>query len=77
MFSRDGRYEVDAERRIAAGKRVNGASARLMRRQNVSTAAHLTVHNPVLVQTAEKRGYYRRNERLMLCRYGLFVGYDV
>ena len=36
MFSRDGRYEMDAERRIAAGNWVNGALAALMRRQNVS-----------------------------------------
>ena len=43
MFSRDGRYEMDEERRIAAGKRVNGALAALMRRRNVSTAARLAV----------------------------------
>ena len=36
MFSRDGRY---------------GALAALMRRQNVSTAARLAVHNAVLVPT--------------------------
>ena len=30
MFSRDGRYEMDVERRIAAGNRVNGALAALM-----------------------------------------------
>ena len=27
MFSRDGRYDMDVERRIAAGSRVNGALA--------------------------------------------------
>ena len=32
MFSRDGRYEMYVERRIAAGNRVNGALAALMRR---------------------------------------------
>ena len=49
MFSRDGRYEMDVERRIAAGNRVNLAA--LMRRRNVSTAARLAVHNSVLVPT--------------------------
>ena len=39
MFSRDGKYEVDVKRRIAAGNRVNGALAALMRRRNVSTVA--------------------------------------
>ena len=37
MFSRDGRYEMDLERRIAAGNRVNGDLAALMRRRNVLT----------------------------------------
>ena len=37
MFSRDERYEMDVERRIAAGNTVNGALTALMRRQNVST----------------------------------------
>ena len=32
MFVRDGRYDMDVERRIAAGNRVNGAIAPLMRR---------------------------------------------
>ena len=50
-FSRDQRYEMDVERRIAAGNRVNGALAALMRRRNVSTAAHLAVHNAVMVPT--------------------------
>ena len=51
MFSRDGRYEMHVERRIAAGNKVNGALAALMRRRNVSTAARLAVHNAVLVPT--------------------------
>ena len=51
MFSRDGRYEMDVERRIAAGNKVNGALAALMRRRNVRTAAHLAVQNAVLVPT--------------------------
>ena len=51
MFSRDGRYEMDVERRIAAGNKVNGALAALMRRRNVITAARLAVHNAVLVPT--------------------------
>ena len=51
MFSRDARYEMEVERRIAAGNRVNGALAALMRRRNVSTAARLAVHNAVLVPT--------------------------
>ena len=37
MFSRDGRYEMDVERRIAAGNRVNGALAALMRRRPSKT----------------------------------------
>ena len=51
MFSRDGRYEMDVEKRIAAGIRVKGALAALMRRRNVSTVAGWTVHNAVLVST--------------------------
>ena len=45
MFSRVERYEMDVERRIAAGNKVNGALAALMRRRNVSTAARLAVHS--------------------------------
>ena len=45
------------ERRIAAGNKVNGALAALMRRRNVSTAARLAVHN------AAKR--QKKNERKM------------
>ena len=51
MFSRDGRYEMHVERRIATGNRVKGALAALMGQQNVSTAARLAVHNAVLVPT--------------------------
>ena len=47
----DGRYEMDVERHIAAGKRVNGALAALMGRRNISTAARLAVHNAALVPT--------------------------
>ena len=43
--------EMDAEWRIAAGNRVNGALAALLRRRNVSTPARLAVHNAVLVPT--------------------------
>ena len=63
MFSRNGKYvTMDVERRIAAGNKVNGALAALMRRRYVNTAARLAVHNAVLVPTllfAAKRGYYR------------------
>ena len=45
------RYEMDVERRIAAGNRTNRALAALMRRRNVSTAVRLAVHNAVLVPT--------------------------
>ena len=66
MFSRDGRYEMDVERRIAAGK-VNGALAALMRRRNVSTAARLAVHNAVSVPTllygSETWILQKKNER--------------
>ena len=37
--------EMDVERHIAAGNKVDGALAALMRRRNVSTAARLAVHN--------------------------------
>ena len=69
MFSRDGRYEMDVERRFAAGNRVNGALAALMRRQNVSTAARLAVYNAVLVPSmlygSETRVLQKKNERKM------------
>ena len=45
VFSRDGRYEMDVERRTAVGNWVNEILAALMRRRNVSTAACLAVHN--------------------------------
>ena len=51
MFSRDGRYEMDAVRRIGVASGVNGALTALMRRRNVSTGARLAVHNAVLVRT--------------------------
>ena len=52
MFSRDGRYEMDVERLIAAGNRDNRALAALMRQWDVSTATHnMAVHNAVLVPT--------------------------
>ena len=44
IFSRDGKYEMDVERRIATGNRVNRTLAALMRRRN-STAVRLAVHN--------------------------------
>ena len=62
MFSRDGRYDMDAERRIAAGNKINGALAALMRRRNVSTAARLAVHIQCWYQrcyTAAKHGYIK------------------
>ena len=69
MFSRDGRYEMDVEWRIAAGNRVNGALAALMRRRNVSTAARLAVHNAVLIPTllygSETCVLQKKNERKM------------
>ena len=57
MLSRDGRYEMDVERRITAGNRVNGTLIALMRRRNVSTAAQMAVHNAVF---AAKREYFKR-----------------
>ena len=69
MFSKDGRYEMDAERHIAAGKRVKGALAALMRWRNVSTALLLAVHNAVLVPTllygSETWELQKKNERNM------------
>ena len=43
IFSREGGYEMDVERRIAAGNKVNEPLAALMRRRNVSTAARLAM----------------------------------
>ena len=40
-----------AERRIAAGNRIIGGLAALIRRRNFSMAACLAVHNVVLVST--------------------------
>ena len=69
MFSRDGRYEMDAERRSAAGSKVNGALAALIRRRYVSTAARLAVHNTVLVPTlvygSETWVLQKKNEKKM------------
>ena len=67
IFSRDGRYEMGAERRIAAGNMVNGVLTALKRQQNVSTAARLAVHNAVLVPTqlygSETWVLQKKNER--------------
>ena len=69
MFSRDGRYEMDVERRIAAGNKVNGALAALMRWRNVSPAARLAVHNavlvPILLYGSETWVLQKKNERKM------------
>ena len=51
IFSRDGRYEIHVGRRNAAGNRVNGALAALVRRRNVRTAACSAINNAVLVPT--------------------------
>ena len=60
--------EIDVEKRIAAGNRIDGALAALMRR-NVSTAARLAVHNAVLVPTllygSEMWVLHKKNERKM------------
>ena len=48
VFTRDGRYQMDVERRIAVSNRANGALDALMRRQNVSTASRMAVHNAVV-----------------------------
>ena len=60
---------MDVERRIAAGNKVNGALAALMRRRNVSTDARLAVHNAVLVLTllygSETWVLQKKNERKM------------
>ena len=77
---------MDAERRITAGNRVNGALAALMRRRNVSIAARLAVHNAVLVPTllynSETWLLQKKNERKMtaveirslsrICGFSLF-----
>lgn len=48
MFCRDGRYEMDVKRGIAAGNIIIGALAALLGRSNFSVAASLAVHNAVL-----------------------------
>ena len=67
MFSRD--WIRDVERRITAGNKVNGALAALTRRQNVSTAARLAVHNALLIPTllygSETWVLKKKNERKM------------
>ena len=69
IFCGDGGYEIDVERRIAAGNRVNRALAALMRRRNISTTALLAVHNAVLVPTllygSETWILQKKNERKM------------
>ena len=70
----DTRDEIDVDlststfsSRIAAGDKVNGALASLMRRRNVSTAARLAVDNAVLVPTllygSETWVLQKKNER--------------
>lgn len=51
MFTRDGKYEGDVERRVKAGNRVNGALHAFMSSQKVSNRARLAVHRGVLVPT--------------------------
>ena len=46
MFSRDRRYGMNAERRIAAGNRTKGALAALVGRRNVSKIVRETVRSP-------------------------------
>ena len=78
MFSRDHWYEIDVERRIAAGNMVNGTLTALMRRPNVSTVWPYTMQFWYRrCYTAAKHGYYRRrmNERWIPWRCDLFVGY--
>ncbi|CAG4947225.1 unnamed protein product [Parnassius apollo] len=51
IFSRDGRYDKDIERRVNAGNRVNGALHSIVKNQNVSKKARMVIHNTVLVPT--------------------------
>ena len=68
----------EMERRIAAGNKVNGALAALVRLRNVSTAARLAVHNTVLVPTllygSETWILQKKKEIKMPWRRDLFVG---
>ncbi|CAK1596166.1 unnamed protein product [Parnassius mnemosyne] len=50
-FSRDGRCDLDVDRRVAAGNKVNGALTALVKRQGVAKSARLAIHNAVLVPT--------------------------
>ncbi|CAG4960734.1 unnamed protein product [Parnassius apollo] len=51
VFSRDGRYDRDIERRLNAGNRVNGGLHSIMKNQNVSKKVRMVIHNAVLVPT--------------------------
>ena len=70
---------MDAEWRISAGNRVNGALAALMRRRNFTSAVRLTIHNAVLVPTllygSETWVLQNKYERCMPWRCDVFVGY--
>ncbi|CAG4954309.1 unnamed protein product [Parnassius apollo] len=50
-FSRDGRYYLDVDRRVAAGNKGNGALNALVKRQGMVKSARLAIHNAVLVPT--------------------------
>ena len=47
-------YEIDQEKRIAIGNRINGAVAGLMKRRNVNIDAPLAVYNAALVPTLRR-----------------------
>jgi hypothetical protein len=51
MFTRDGKYDSDIERRVNAGNMVTGALHAFMGSRVVSKQAQLAVHNGVLLPT--------------------------
>ena len=62
MFGRDKRYEMDVERRTAAGDRINRALAALMRRRNVSEVSlfgrtKYAVLVPTLLYGSDKKAF--------------------
>lgn len=51
VFTRDGKYEEDIERRVKLGNQVNGALHSLMHNRNLSNKARLAIHEGVLIPT--------------------------
>ncbi|GBP82830.1 hypothetical protein EVAR_56129_1 [Eumeta japonica] len=51
LFTNDGKYARDIERRANAGNKMNGALLAVMNSKGVSRQASLAIHNGVLIPT--------------------------